>query len=733
MINYLRGLGAALTGKAATVNSPLPALMDVELYNLWGKQVGAQYTDAEFYQACVAVYSCTRLRANNIATPPLVVYQKRDGELQAVDENHPVQQLLNKVNPWWTRGQLWRATETSLCLQGSAFWAIYKNLGGKPAEIWWLRPDRMRVIPGGKKYIDRYEYLGLGGNVIKYAPEDIIWLKYFNPLDEFAGLSPIEAARISIEANQDALKWNRNFFKNDATPGRVYIKTDQNLTKEQSDMMREEWRAKFKGVSRAHGISVFGAGADLKALGINQRDMEFIAGQRYTLEDVCRTLGVPPLLVADLEKATYSNVREAKTLLWYDTLLPELTWIAEEINEMLLPRFGDSSLYVAFDTTNIQALQEDANTRADRDVKHITSGTKTINEVRDEQNLEPVPWGDSWWIPLTMFPAGEAQPQAAALPEAAPVGKALMTKAIEYEQAELLELEIFGKRLGRFEPKFQTALKQHFAEQEKAVIAKLVGKKQQDPLGLFDEDFWTTVLRKLGLPYLTAMLAETGATEAGKLAIKFDLLNPLVQHWLGQRTAKFSKYVTEETASALTQQLRAAELAGESIPQIQARIEEVFKFNSDVRSERIARTEMVGSSNRGALEAYRQSGVVDSKRWLASLDERTRPAHAEAHRQTVALDAPFMVGGEEIDGPGDGSPENSINCRCTVQPVIETRKALSAGNGQRIRCPKCSNVLAESLNGEASWTCDRCHDKVTIANGKRDGQEPAGEHKRGAQ
>jgi len=99
----------------------------------------------------------------------------------------------------------------------------------------------------------------------------------------------------------------------------------------------------------------------------------------------------------------------------------------------------------------------------------------------------------------------------------------------------------------------------------------------------------------------------------------------------------------------------------------------VFAFSNDIRSERIARTESLAATNQGHLEVYDQSGVVDQKMWLATLDDRVRDAHIEAHRQTVPVNSVFLVDGEQLSAPGlGGSAGNTINCRCTVAPVVES-------------------------------------------------------------
>jgi uncharacterized protein with gpF-like domain len=94
----------------------------------------------------------------------------------------------------------------------------------------------------------------------------------------------------------------------------------------------------------------------------------------------------------------------------------------------------------------------------------------------------------------------------------------------------------------------------------------------------------------------------------------------------------------------------------------------VFDSSVDYRSAMIARTEVISASNQGLILAARQGSVVTTKTWLSASDERTRDDHLDADGQTVPIDQPFDVGGEEMDAPGDpsASEENVINCRCIM-------------------------------------------------------------------
>ena len=124
--------------------------------------------------------------------------------------------------------------------------------------------------------------------------------------------------------------------------------------------------------------------------------MDFIQGLRWSLEEVSRAYGVPKPLLSDLERATFSNVNAAERMFWRNTILPEMRFLEEQINRMLLPRLGYSDLVAQFDASAIEALREDENSRVTREMQMLDRGVLTINEVRRSRNLPDVPWGDAW-------------------------------------------------------------------------------------------------------------------------------------------------------------------------------------------------------------------------------------------------------------------------------------------------------------------------------------------------
>ena len=239
-------------------------------------------------------------------------------------------------------------------------------------------------------------------------------MRYFNPLEEYAGLSPMAPVRLSVDTGLDALRFNRNFFKNSAQPDVIFT-TEETMTDAEVEDFYQRWESRYKGPGNAHRPAIASFIKEIKSLGFNHREMEFIQGLRWSLEDVSRTYGVPLPLLSDLQRATFANINTAERLFWRNTIIPEMRFLEEQLNEVLLPRLGYADLTVEFDLSAIEAMQEDESNRVSREVQLLDRGVLTINEARRSRNMPDVPWGDTWWAPNRRTPvdASTANPDQA--------------------------------------------------------------------------------------------------------------------------------------------------------------------------------------------------------------------------------------------------------------------------------------------------------------------------------
>ncbi|PZC47484.1 MAG: Phage portal protein BeeE [Chloroflexi bacterium] len=419
MINALRDVLNSLVPQAnAGVpaikrgNEPLAQSLRGQMHDLPVGQEWAPASYGDYYAASVPVYRAVKLRADAVAQAPMKVY-KRDnlGELSWVGPRHPVQQLLERVNPWWSHFELWRGVETHLNLWGSSFrWVNRPTTDPSTWEIWLLRPDKVAVVRDREQYVRGFIYDPHGAR-FPMTPDEVLWDRYFNPLDEYAGLSPIAPGRLSIDMQRDMLKVNRYLFKNGVLSQNLAFMLNGPLTTEQVEEFYLRLEERHGGSEKANRPIVVDVGVGkVENLGLSNREMEFFQGLTFTLQDVARIYSVPPPLMYDQTRATYNNVAEAKKDFYENAITQEWRLLEAGMQErfvpMLPPQYRD--LEVRFDTSGIEALQEDASQRAQRDQADIERGIRTINEVRQERGLPQVPWGDTWWAPQGMTPARDS-------------------------------------------------------------------------------------------------------------------------------------------------------------------------------------------------------------------------------------------------------------------------------------------------------------------------------------
>ncbi len=386
----------------------------------WGHD-DSQYSPPKYGDYIVTsneVYSAISLRARLMSGLSLCLYSGY-GSSKTTVENGPVVDLLHKVNPFWTLRRLLRMDEMAMGLWGESFWIIEKGKNGAPSEIWWAKPDQMRVVPHPSGYISGYIYRPLsGGQELFFAPDEVIWFRYPNPLDEFSALSPLSAARLAADTGSAMMKSNQNLFAQGLQIAGLITPDGNGVTysAEQAEDLEKQLKSKFSGAGNAHRWAVLRFDAQFKQMSVTPKDAEFIEGLNVTFRQVCNAYGIPSPLLNDMEHATLSNAREYERILWTNALKPDAEFKASEIEEQLLPMFRGGADHCQFDFSAVSSLQESATEAWDRERQAIEVGSLTINEWRESKGMPPVAWGDEWWAPTNKAPVSdlESAPQAPA-------------------------------------------------------------------------------------------------------------------------------------------------------------------------------------------------------------------------------------------------------------------------------------------------------------------------------
>jgi HK97 family phage portal protein len=687
---------------------------------------------AQYFQTSTPVFRAIHLRAEAVSSAPIRVMDiAADDTFTPSGIADPTQKLLTSVNRWWTSSDLFYATEVQLSVWGASFWYVDKETDPSNPTIWPLSPARMKVVPAqtGTDYIEGFLYKGEAGKKdTAFLPDEIIWFRRYNPMNEFEPASPLAPGRASFDMGTDATLYNRNFFRNNAMPSDVVFYSNDPISQEQYEDFMARLDERYRGTAKAHRPLLWdlSAGQKPERLGLSQKDMEFMAALQWTVTDAARVFGVMPPLMMDTTASTLDNVKQARIEFYTSTVMAEWQFIANEINELLLPVLGAENQKVEFDTTNIVTLQQARMEDRAQRLTEVEKGTLTINEYREAEGLVPVDWGDAWWTQANMI-AVEGIPEE---PEDDTEGDgdgpfggnddddrddeetipffsfdALTGKKFKRPQHSsngkmpewpLKQVEAWWKANDEFVERhaadFSLMQRKLFNAQLNDVLDKLANTKLPPPttgmpvsdiiqreIGetIFNPTQWVPLFERRGRRLMAIALSASGRQTTDEFNLPpFRPGTPSADKWLDNRAAFWADRVNIETGKLINSEMVAGLKNGESIADLQKRVKKVFRFSSTTRTEMIARTETVAAAGAGQEEAYARTDVVAKKQWIATIDDRVRDEHIDAHLQVVPKESAFDVGGEKLTSPGNGgSAWNVINCRCTTVPILRNQRA----------------------------------------------------------
>lgn len=345
----------------------------------------------EGYLANAIVHRAVRLIAENAAACHFLVF---DGAKES--EAHPLSQLLTRPNPRQDGGVFFEMLYAHLLLAGNAYVEAV-TLDTSVRELYALRPDRMRLVPGGDGWAEAYDY-GVGGRSVRFdqlasAVPPILHLTFFHPLDDHYGLAPIEAAATALDTHNAAAKWNKALLDNAARPSGALVYAGPDgavLNDAQFDRLKRELEGTYAGAANAGRPLLLEGGLDWKAMSLTPKDMDFLEAKHSAAREIALAFGVPPMLLGIPGDNTFANYAEANRVFFRQTVLPLATRTGHALAQWLTPQFSDD-IRVAIDTDRIDALAADRVALWERvnDAAFLT-----LNEKREAVGYAPVEGGD---------------------------------------------------------------------------------------------------------------------------------------------------------------------------------------------------------------------------------------------------------------------------------------------------------------------------------------------------
>lgn len=638
------------------------------------------------------VYKCVSVIYRRCLSVPWALYVERGSESEEVPR-HPFIDLMRRPNPYMSGRLLKAMTIMHLDLCGVAFWLKVQNSLRRPAELWPLPAGnfvRLILNDAGTDLVG-YEFVAGGGRPVAYAAEDVVYFRYPHPEYMLEGASPLQAMAFAYDTDLAHRTHQRNFFQNSARPDLV-LQTEQEIQPEDATRLLLGWKERHQGVDRSWEPAILDKGLKPAVVSSTNKDIEFAALKGWTKEDILEAYGVPEGKLGSVKNVNRANALGIDITFNSECIVPRLDLFDETVSLALLPDYG-KGLYIEHANPIPRDREFDLKERE----SNLKTKYTTVNEERAAAGLEPVPWGDRPWALISEIQVGD-EPRVEDRGVEAGAETKRVAKADDDRRDRIRQAH--ERRVATRSRAFRTPLRTFFRSLRDQVLAGLEEqydrvesavsgmsraklrtwieehKDVMDRIG-FDLQEADRELMGTSRPYWEGMLIASGeeAIRVLDMDVDFDLYDPRVSRFISERE-NLIKEVNRVTYESIQAELTAGFEAGEPMEAIARRVREVFDYADKTRSMRIAQTEMNTAANRGALEGYRQAGA-QGKEWVAGPDARDTHMQAAARYQEggdpgpIPLDADFEVGAGRGPAPGSiGLPEEDINCRCALVPVV---------------------------------------------------------------
>lgn len=324
-----------------------------------------------------AIWACVRIRALMMGHLPIVVYKRSKAGLELL-ESHPVYKLLHdSPNDNMTSMEWRQAMSVNFDLYGNAF-AEKVMLGDRLVALEPLSSEFVSIkAQDGALF---YEY-AVNGQTKRYEPGKILHLRNFS-LDGIVGLNPIEQERHAIGLAIAQQKFGSALYKNGGRPAGV-LEHPASLTPEAVKRLRDSWETIHASPENAGKVAILWEGMKYNAIGLSPGDVQYIEARKFQLAEIARIYGVPPHLLADLDRATFSNIEHQGIEFVTYSLAPMCVLWEQRLKKALLEK--ESGVYVKF---NVSALMRgDAAARASFYSSMVQNGIMSRDECRELEEL----------------------------------------------------------------------------------------------------------------------------------------------------------------------------------------------------------------------------------------------------------------------------------------------------------------------------------------------------------
>ena len=340
-----------------------------------------------------AVYSCVRILAETLAGLPLHVYKYNDSGGKEKYLQHPLYKLLHdEPNPEMTSFTFRETLMSHLLLWGNAYAQIIRNARGEVIALYPLMPNKMTV---DRDKNGRLFYLyqrsiedapTLGKDSLVYLdPSDVLHIPGLG-FDGLVGYSPIAMAKNAIGLAMATEEYGAKFFANGAAPGGVL---EHPGTIKDPQKVKDSWNAAYQGSTNSHRVAVLEEGMKYQQIGIPPEQAQFLETRKFQINEIARIFRIPPHMLADLEKSSFSNIEQQSLEFVKYTLDPWVVRWEQNMCRSLLMESEKPAVFIKFNVDGL--LRGDYASRMSGYATARQNGWMSANDIRELENLDRIP------------------------------------------------------------------------------------------------------------------------------------------------------------------------------------------------------------------------------------------------------------------------------------------------------------------------------------------------------
>ena len=358
---------------------------------LFGRTTSGKTVNERTALQTTAVYACVRILSETIASLPLHVYRYTEGG-KAKDTEHVLYTLLHdEPNPDMTSFVFRETLMSHLLIWGNAYAQILRDRSGQVIGLYPLLPDQMSVHRSekGKLYYvyNRYEednpnFQEKGSIVL--SQEEVLHIPGLG-FDGLIGYSPIALAKNAVGMTLACEEYGASFFSNGANPGGVL--EHPGILKDPGKV-RDSWNAVYQGTRNAHKVAVLEEGMSYKQIGIPPEEAQFLETRKFQINEIARLFRIPPHMVGDLEKSSFSNIEQQSLEFVKYTLDPWVVRFEQALKKSLLLPEEKKTHFIKFNVDGL--LRGDYQSRMNGYAIGRQNGWLSTNDIRELEELNPI-------------------------------------------------------------------------------------------------------------------------------------------------------------------------------------------------------------------------------------------------------------------------------------------------------------------------------------------------------